>query len=203
MAAERLDLSLRALIGQVLATVRDPRGGARRVIGFGIPTARLWEVLILLVAISVILGQGTILLLMHGTQMTSPVLFHPIVMGIVQLVLLAIMASAIERVGRMFGGEGGFNGALAVVVWLQFVMVCLQVVQTVTLFIYPPIAEIIGIIGLLLFLWLATNFIAELHGFASLGKVFGMLLVSTIVIALVLSLILSALGVVVVETPNV
>ncbi|MEM9032698.1 MAG: hypothetical protein AAGB18_08625, partial [Pseudomonadota bacterium] len=82
-----------------------------------------------------------------------------------------------------------------IVAWLQFIMVCVQVVQTAALIIMPPMAGLIGIVALVLFLWLLTNFIAVLHGFRSLAQVFVMILVSTFTIAFVLSILLAIFGV--------
>jgi hypothetical protein len=42
----------------------------------------------------------------------------------------------------------------------------------VTLFVLPPLAGLITIIAIALYIWLLVNFIAVLHGFTSLGMVF-------------------------------
>ena len=56
--------------------------------------------------------------------------------------------------------------------WIEGVLVLLQAVQMVLLLLAPPLAEALGLIGIALFLWLLTNFVAELHGFRSAAKVF-------------------------------
>ena len=62
-------------------------------------------------------------------------------------------------------------------VWLQLLTVALQLLQLVASVIAPPLAGLIGLGGFVLFLWLMTAFIAELHGFRSRGLVFlGMVL---------------------------
>jgi hypothetical protein len=98
--------------------------------------------------------------------------------AIVQWLFLALSVLLIHRVGRAFGGRGSFEDALLVVVWLQLVMLAVQVVQLVALALAPPLAGIIGLASIVLFFWLMSGFIAELHGFASRQKVLvGMLLV--------------------------
>ena len=57
-------------------------------------------------------------------------------------------------------------------VWLQLLMLALQVLQLIATLVAPPFAGIIGLAGFALFLWLMTAFIAELHGFRSRGRVF-------------------------------
>jgi hypothetical protein len=54
----------------------------------------------------------------------------------------------------------------------------LQLAQLVVDMISPVMAGIIGLGGFVLFLWLMTAFIAELHGFRSRGLVFVGMVVS-------------------------
>ena len=73
----------------------------------------------------------------------------------------------------MRGGTGSFPDTLLAMVWLQFLMLGLQVIQLVLMVLFPPLAAIVNLAGFAIFLWLLTNFIAELHGFRSLLAVFG------------------------------
>ena len=93
------------------------------------------------------------------------------------------------------GGTGSFEEAVLLMAWLQFIMICVQAVQAVALLVLPPLAGLIGIAGLFLFLWLLTNFVAVLHGFSSLIKVFLMILASAFGIAFGLSILLMLIGV--------
>jgi Yip1 domain len=119
----------------------------------------------------------------------------PAATGFIQLALLVVMVFAVFWIGRAMGGTGSFEESILLVAWLQFVMVCLQVVQTGVLLVSTTIAEIFGLLGIVLFLWLLTNFVAVLHGFTSLFKVFVMILVSAFGIAFGLSILLTLIGV--------
>ena len=57
-------------------------------------------------------------------------------------------------------------------IWLQFIMALLQAVQLVAVLILPLLAALLGLVGLGLFFWLLTGFVAELHGFRSPMQVF-------------------------------
>ena len=116
-------------------------------------------------------------------------------MGLVQGALLFLMAHAVTLVGRMFGGTGRFDEALALIVWLQFIFLCVQILQLVAVLVIPPMAGLITMLAVGLFFWLLVNFIATLHGFTSLGMVFVMTILSGFTILFVLSLILTLLGV--------
>jgi hypothetical protein len=95
---------------------------------------------------------------------------------------------------RFFGGTGSFEESALLVIWLQFILICVQVIQIATLFVLPPLAGLITIIAIALYLWLLVNFIAVLHGFTSLGMVFVATLLSAFALLFVFSLILSVLG---------
>lgn len=198
-----MTLSLNSILQMVWRTVLNPREGAEEVLALGVPRQALWTLLFLVVVLSIMLGQISNLLMtqMSDTPLTG-LLANPVATGLIQLALLVVAVYAIYAVGRAFGGTGSFNEALLLVSWLQFIMVCIQVVQTAFMVILPPFAALVGVAGLFLFLWLLTNFVAVIHGFHSLGQVFVMILVSTFVLAFFLSLILTITGVVLPEVPT-
>jgi hypothetical protein len=174
-------------------TVKNPREGAVEVLSLGIPREALWPALALVVVLSIILANLAALLLAGEAGAAMPV--GPAATGFIQLALLVVMVFAVFWIGRAMGGTGSFEESILLVAWLQFVMVCLQVVQTGVLLISTPIAEIFGLLGTALFLWLLTNFVAVLHGFGSLFRVFVMILVSAFGIAFGLSILLTLIGV--------
>ena len=191
-----MTLDLPTLLRHAWDSVRDPRAQARWVKSIDIPRTSRWEALLLIVVISVILAQiSTVFLPVQSDLILGPLLANPFIAGIVQMSLLVITVFAVFWIGRAMGGTGGFGDSILLVAWMQFILVCLQVAQTVAVLILPPLASLIGIGGFVLFFWLLTNFIAELHGFKSLAQVFLMILLSLVGIAFGLSLILSLIGV--------
>jgi hypothetical protein len=188
-----MTLTLNSLVAMAWRTVKNPREGATEILSLGVPREALWLALALVVTISILLAQATSLLVTGEAGAGMPV--GPLAMGFVQLLLLVLMVFSIFWIGRSFGGSGSFEETILLVTWLQFIMVCLQVVQTVALVILPVFSGLIGIGALVLFLWLLTNFVTVLHGFTSLGKVFVMILVSAFGIAFGLSIILTLIGV--------
>lgn len=194
MTTDKAPFTVGWIFAQAVETVRAPRDAARTILGFGLPAGVVWQALALVVVVSVLIGQLS-LMLMPGPEMaTGMMLVSPMTMCILQFATLAGMALAIHVIGRAMGGTGDFAGSLAIVTWLQVVLVCVQLVQSVALLLMPPLGIMIGWIGFVLFLWLLTNFVAVLHGFASLGMVFVMILMSSLGIMFVLSLLLTGLG---------
>ncbi len=193
-------------------TFSDPRGAATRIIRMELPASVLWEALALVVVLSVIAAQVTTLLFAQpgvapgepGTEMIPAFLTNPLIMGMIQGVILVFMVFAVHWIGRSFGGVGRFEDAIALVVWLQFLLVCLQAVQVLTGILSPALSGFVGLIGVVLFFWLLTQFVLVLHGFQSSAMVFVMIVVSMLALAFALSMVLTILGVVVVgEVPNV
>jgi Yip1 domain len=158
-------------------TLQDPRQAARALLAEGIPMPARTAGLLLVAVLSALL---TSLQFRNGAADLDPVtaliLASPFRAAVVQWLFLALSVFLIHRVGRAAGGTGSLPDALLIVVWLQILMLGLQLLQLAVSFVSPPLGGIIGLASFALFFWLMTAFIAELHGFASRGAVFaGML----------------------------
>lgn len=195
MTSDPIDYSPRGLVTAAVQTARDPRTAAARVMQERLPAPVLWMMLVAVVAASVVIGQGSMIFATSGAMLDNPYLANPLAMCVIQLGLLVVTVFAIHHIGRAMGGQGVFEDTLALIVWLQFVMACLQLVQTALMFLSPPLSDVVGIFGLVLFLWLLTHFVAAAHGFRSLGGVFMMIMASTFAITFLLSLVLAMLGI--------
>jgi hypothetical protein len=190
----RMDTSLSALAGLLRETLTDPRAAARRILAVDLPDLVRWQALLLVVVLSVLLVQVA-LLLSPGGAAVGPMGGAPLQAGLLQGVALVMMVAAVHFVGRAMGGTGDFGQALTVVTWLQFVTLCFQLLQIAALVLLPPLAGLVALASLAVFLWLLVGFVQELHGFRSRGLVFLMILMSFFAIAFVLSILLAILGV--------
>ena len=184
------------LLAMVVRTIQDPRAGAREVLGMGVPREALWPMVLLVVVLSVLMGNVTALLLGAGQGIgMGGMLVNPVGFGVIQLGVMLLMIGGVYWVGRAMGGIGSLADAALLMCWLQFIMLVVQVAQTLALILVPPLGGLVGIAAMILLFWLMTMFVAELHGFASPWRVFGMILVTGAVFAFVLSLVLTAFGV--------
>lgn len=190
-------LSLGPLLRLARDTVSNPREGAETILSLGLPRQALWLAFALVIVLSMLLGDLLYVLadVSQDGPLTGPIAGAPVIMGLLQAAFLVLMTHAMTHIGRFFGGTGQFDEALVLVVWLQFIFICVQIVQLVAVLVIPPVAGVISILALGLFFWLLVNFIATLHGFASLGKVFGMTILSAVAILFTLSLVLTMLGI--------
>jgi hypothetical protein len=178
------------MIALAQLTLQDPRAATRALLAEGIPLPARSGGLLLVAVLSALLAS---LQLRLGAQdvdpMTAMMLGSPFRAAVVQWAFLALSVVLIHRVGRAFGGTGSFPDALLIVVWLQCLTLVLQVVQLVVNLISPALAGIIGLGGFVLFLWLMTSFIAELHGFRSRGLVFVGMVVSAFAAGLLIGVV--------------
>jgi hypothetical protein len=119
---------------------------------------------------------------------------NPVMSVVFQFVITILMALALNWVGQMAGGSGQIEDVLLALTWVQVVLICLQILQTLALFLYPPIAFLIGIAGLGLTFYLMSAFFAELSGFPSVWRAFFLILLTAFAMTLLLALILTMMG---------
>lgn len=154
-------------------TLQDPTRAARELLAEGVPLSARTAGLLLVAVLSALLVS---LQVGDGTQAPDPItafmLGSPFRTAVLQWGFLALSVLLIHRVGRAFGGRGSLPDALLIVVWLQALMLGFQVAQLVVAPILPALAGLIALVSFVVYFWLLTHFIAELHGFASRGLVF-------------------------------
>lgn len=173
-------------------SVQDPRAGARALLSLDVPLpARTAGLLLMAVASAVLMHLGFLLLPPTDDPMSQFVAASPIRSAVIQWLILVISVLLIYQVGRAWGGQGNLPDTLLIVVWLQVIMLGVQVVQLLALILVPPLAGIVNIGGLILFFWLLSSFVAELHGFASRGKVLAGIFATTFAVALIALFLLS------------
>lgn len=186
-------LSPRALLRLARDSVSDPRGGARFLMGLNLPQGVVLQFYLLVMVLSAMLkvvyfGAAP---LPEGYDIPPEA---AVTYTIVEAVMGLGIALAAQLVGRAFGGAGSFLQALTLVTWVQFVLLLVSAVQIVLAFLMPPLVDLTSIFAVALFFWLMTHFITELHGFSSPGLVFAGILLTFFGFVILLTILLSALG---------
>ena len=191
-----MTLSFKFLLDQVLTTIRTPRDGAQWVKSITMPRQSRWEALALFMVVGVVFNQITGFLMFGDFRIIMMGLtLNPITYAMIQMAVLVIMVFAVFWIGRAMGGTGGFGDAILLIAWLQAIMTLLQVAQTIAILLIPALGIIIAVASFMLFFWLLSNFIAELHGFTSIPKVLGMILISMIGLTFGMTILLSIIGI--------
>jgi len=186
-------LHLPTLLRLARQTLADPREGARFVMGLSLPRGILMQFYLL----ELVLSAMSSILFLSLAPVPDGMAIAPgtaITYTVFEGVIGLIIAFGAFRIGQGFGGKGSFEQAFALVIWAQFILLCFSLIQIGALVILPPLSDVISIAALALFFWLMVNFVAELHGFTSLGLVFAGIIVSMIGLAIVLSILFSAMG---------
>lgn len=185
----------KALIG---LSFRDPQGAARALMEQGWPVQARWMALMAAVSISAMLAW------LAGALFGTPAAEggqavmlgqQPMVLAVMQMGAIVVAAGLMAGVGRMFGGHGRFEDALLLTVWIEVLLLLVQVVQLVLSLVLPSVAGLLGIAAMVLFLWLTVHFTKALHGFQSTPKVALGLIGTAIAAGFVLSILAAALGI--------
>ncbi len=175
----------------VRLSLQQPRAGLRAVLALDLPPGAGLAALALMAVASSLMLHLTLTLMPAEEQAVIAALFgSPVYTAVMQFVVLLLAVVIIHILGRGAGGEGRFDQGLVTMAWLQFLMLVLQAVQILVLLALPPLAGLIGLGAMVLFLWLLTGFVTELHGFSSQTKVFFAIIGTMILLALALSTIL-------------
>jgi hypothetical protein len=180
----------------VIDSFAQPRVAARRLIALDLPPDALLQAAGAVTCIGLVLGFAALRLTGGAADpVSAAVLRSPLVGAAVQFGVMALIALLTFRVGRMFGGRGGFWAGAAVVVWLNAMTLLIQAVQLVALALAPPAAGLIAVATLVWLFWAFANFVAELHGFASPFVVLGVAVLTVIVLVFAATLLAAILGV--------
>ncbi|MCR8723712.1 Yip1 family protein [Frigidibacter sp. ROC022] len=187
---------LRDLLPLARDTISDPKGVLRQLIGLGLDRETLWIALGATTAVGVLLAEVMLAILrQQGVEPMFSFGTLPLGSALIEFALLAILIVAILWAGRMLGGTGTLDGAILAVTWLQFIMALVQVAQLVAMLTLPFLAGVLGLFSVVLFFWLLTSFVAEIHGFRSRPRVFAGILIGLLALATVLVFVLTLIGV--------
>lgn len=186
-----MDLSLSNLMSMARYTVQAPREGARLVMQANVPKGARWAALALMAIGSALLAHVSFGLMPAATQaQLAPSMQNPIGTAMVQAAIMLAAVHMIHWIGRWAGGTGTFADALILMVWLQFILLILQAVQIVAQVALPPLTDIVAIISIVIFMYLISNFTAELHGFKSVTKTFFGVMATLFAIGFILALLI-------------
>jgi len=172
-------------------TLREPKKGLREVLRLDLPMQTRIEALVLLSVLSTLLLVAGMWIAPPpaGSPLIELLGGSPVISAAIQAGGLLVMAVLVHAVGRVWGGQGSFADAVLSLVWLQALFLALQAVQVLLLLVLPPAASLISLVSMVLFFWLLTHFVTELHGFSSAGRVF----LGIVAVFLGMSMLLGAL----------
>ncbi|MFL2827781.1 MAG: YIP1 family protein [Paracoccaceae bacterium] len=124
---------------------------------------------------------------------------NPFIFVILQCAILLMISLLITFGGQFFSGEGTLNHALAGVLWINFILVGVNIFQILLIISIPILADFVALLASLWSIWALVVFSKELHGFNSLvvTGIVGFILFSLTV--LILGSLLTFFGFVIIE----
>ena len=141
-----MKLSLQTLLRAARDTLVNPASAARYVMGLGLDAGQG------LMALGLTAVCATLLTAMMQAFMgpiddpaMQEMFNRPFILAISQFGLMALGAFLMWRVGRVFGGKGSFAQSLALVAWLEVVLILLQVAALVVQLALPLFALPVGL----------------------------------------------------------
>jgi len=178
----------------VLSTLKDPRVAASNILAFAPTRQMLWLSMIVVVIISILMSEIANYMLPVVLDNTIIVVMDiPLLAAGVLMFIMVVMIYCTHYIGQACGGNGRLDESFSVVIWLQSIMISLQLLQLLIIPFFPNLAVVFGLFGGVVFFWLYINFVTVLHGFNSLGKVFVGVIFSIVGVFFVLSLVVGAL----------
>ena len=181
-------------VNLIQTSVQNPRQAAREILALQLPVPVLWNAALLVVILSVLLsyvtlagaGDGSMVLQLGGT---------PIGITLLSGGSMVFLIFGLFWTGRMLGGRGDLTDFIAIVVWIQFLWLLAQVLQTILLVLSPALAALFGFAALIYGLWMLIQFVTEAHQFKSALIGTATLVLSALGVTLGLSILLGMIGV--------
>ncbi len=181
----------------VFTTLKNPQAAARRLIAKQVPAQAIWLGLALVSVMSLMVLQLSLMAVGDG-QMLNPAgsaFRQPVTGTIFQAFSILLIAVVMTFTGRVCGGKGRFMEALLLVVWLEFILTILAVVQLVGLLLIPIVGIVLSVLAVPLFIWLLVSFTATVHGFKNLLLVLFGMVGAFVLMAVALAIVLVAIGI--------
>jgi len=180
---------LDSLVAQGKRAFFEPRQAAADMLALGIPREALAPALLLVVVVSVLLSAASDMIT------PPPVEISYFRMALLIMVIFTSFSFAIAKIGQMMGGVGSFADSVLLAVFFQAIFIPFQTAQVLLTILSPELAAMLAL-GIILFgFWINVNFIAALHGYETLGRALGVLILASVAVAFFLVLVSPFLGI--------
>lgn len=186
----------------------DPRGAIRVLTTPTLPRQTLWLALAAVGALaSLTLGLLSLgsdappgMVLLPGQD--APQIVSPLTLLALQIGSMLLVSGLVYAVGRLFGGQGSFDAALTVLIWLQIMMLAAQFAIFAVGLVVLPLAGLLALAVIAASVWWFCAMVAEIHGAGHPLKVLMASVATVIALAFALSVLLALLGVPVPTPPE-
>ncbi|AVO39222.1 YIP1 family protein [Pukyongiella litopenaei] len=186
-------MTIAVLRNLIVETLRDPARTARYLMSLRIAPEALWTGLGLVAVLNTLLFSLSDMLV-PGPAPLPGVFASPIVYFLLVAAALVLTVYALFWTGRLFGGTGGVDQILVLIVWLQSLRLLVQVITLVLALTIPALSLLVVLFAAVAGLYITLHFVNEAHRLGSLFRSSGVLVATALAIVLGLSLVLSLIG---------
>lgn len=187
---------LKSLLSELVRlSILEPRKAARTVLNFEFTGEVLWMMTLLVVILSVLLTYLTMLVAGGSAVVMLGMVQTPMFLAVFMAANMVFLIFALLWTGRALGGVGTIEGFIAVVTWLQALLLMAQVVQTGLAVFSTSLSSTFGLASLFYGIWILVQFITEAHGFTHWGRGLAVLVLGVLGVTAGISLILGVIGV--------
>ncbi|MBR9844347.1 MAG: hypothetical protein GYB25_14395 [Rhodobacteraceae bacterium] len=184
-------------------TILDPAEAGRRIMALNMPVNAGWMLLGLATVLNTLLFFTMDALFPAPDALPFLFLTVPWRVALTMFVAVSVSVVALALSGRILDGQGRFGDLLAMVAWLQMMRVALQVV-TILLTLFAPLIGALLAFGAGIYgIWILIQFVNVAQGFKSIGKAVMNVVLTMVALVMILSLLLSVMGVAMIGVPDV
>jgi len=186
------------LISLFAQTLRNPREAGHFILNLQLPVQALWIGLSLVSVMTSLVFSG----LMRVGPLPqdqfgeiiagSPAYSAPLVFALMQWGRSIATVFVFFWVGRIMGGRGPLEDVLAVLTWLQAVTFVIMVGLLVGGLVLPFLTSLMILAAFVWWVWAVTSLLDVAHGFESMVKSVGVLILSLLGVTIGLSLFFGA-----------
>lgn len=181
-------------------TLKAPKEAGAQVLALDLPIRGLWLALSLVSVVTSIIFASLMQLAPMGEDQfsdlmrTSPAHSAPLVFALLQWARAVVSVLVIYYVGRMMGGIGQLRDVLTVMAWLQAVTFVLMVGLVIMGAILPMLSSLVILAMVIWWVWAIVSLLNVAHGFDSMFKAGGVLIVSLLGVTVGMSIFFGAIS---------
>jgi len=194
------DMTAAQLVSLFTLTLRNPREAGQHILNLRLPAQALWIGLSLVSVMTSLVFSGLMRVSplpedQFGQIMAgSPAYSAPLVFALMQWGRAIATVFVFFWIGRMLGGRGPLEDVLAVLTWLQAVTFVLMLGLLVGGLVLPFLTSLMILAAFVWWVWAVTSLLDVAHGFESMIKSVGVLILSLLGVTIGLSLVFGAVA---------
>ncbi|MFU8836300.1 YIP1 family protein [Roseovarius autotrophicus] len=184
-------------------TLFEPRTAAARILALRLPVEAAWAGLALMAVLNTLVYTLSIRMSPPADPTAMGVMgpaFHtPLIFAVMLFGALALTALALTYVGRYLGGQGTLTELVPLLAWMQVMRLLVQMAIVVLALAVPVLAAALVLVSAVWGIVILLAFVAVAHGYSSLFRAAGAVVLSIMALAVALSVLLSLVGVTMVK----